>query len=77
MKDFTEAGGRYMLETEAYELVQDDSGKVVGVKARDLVNGTEYTIYADAVVLATGGFAGNAEMEEEYLSEEYFELKGD
>ena len=77
VKDFTEAGGRYMLETEAYELVQNDSGKVIGVKARDLVSGTEYTIYADAVVLATGGFAGSAEMEEEYLSEEYFELKGD
>ena len=36
---------------------------MVGVQARNLVDGTEYTIYADAVVLATGGFAGNAEME--------------
>ena len=77
VKDYTQAGGRYMLETEAYELIQDENGKVIGVKARDLVNGTEYTIHADAVVLATGGFAGSAEMEEEYLSDEYFELKGD
>ena len=76
VKDFVEAGGEYMLETEAYELIVED-GKVVGAKAVDLVNGTQYTIYADSVVLATGGFAGNAEMEEEYLSDEYFELKGD
>ena len=77
IKDFTEAGGEYLLETEAYELIQDENGKVIGAKAKDLVNGTEYTIYADSVVLATGGFAGDAEMEEEYLSDEYYELKGD
>lgn len=75
--DYVEAGGQYMLETEAYALLTDEAGKVTGVKAVDTVNGTEYTIYADAVVLATGGFAGNAEMEEKYLSEEYFELKGE
>ena len=74
--DFTEAGGQYLLETEAYELLVDDSGAVVGAKARNYVTGKEYTINAKAVILATGGFAGNAEMEEEYLSDEYFELKG-
>ena len=74
--DFVAAGGQYMLETEAYALIQDENGDVKGVKARDLVNGTEYTIYADSVVLATGGFAGNADMEIEYLSDEHFELKG-
>ena len=77
IKDYTEAGGEYMLETEAYDLILDEDGKVIGAKARNLVDGTEYTIYADAVVLATGGFAGDAEMEEEYLSDEYYELKGD
>jgi len=76
VSDFTAAGGSYMLETEAYELITEN-GKVIGVKAENLVDGTQYTIYADAVVLATGGFAGNAEMEEQYLSEEYFELKGE
>ena len=73
---FLDRGNRYLLETEAYELLTDDSGAVVGVKARNLADGTEYTIYADAVVLATGGFAGNAEMEEEYFSNEYYNLKG-
>lgn len=73
--DFTALGGQYMLETEAYELIVED-GKCVGVKARNLADGTEYTIHADAVVIATGGFLGNAEMTEKYLSDEYFPLKG-
>ena len=77
IEDYKAAGGRYMLETEAYGLIQNAEGKVVGVKAKSLVDGTEYTIYADSVVLATGGFAGNGEMQKEYLSDEYFELKGE
>ena len=77
IKDYTKAGGRYMLETEAYGLIQDAEGKVVGVKAKSLVDGTEYSIYADSVVLATGGFAGNGEMQKKYLSDEHFELKGE
>ena len=76
VKDFTDLGGQYMLETEAYELIVED-GKCTGVKARNLADGTEYTIHADAVVIATGGFLGNAEMTEKYLSDEYFPLKGE
>ena len=76
-KDFTEGGGKYMLETEAYDLITDANGNVIGAKARNLVDGTEYTINAKAVVLATGGFAGNAEMTTKYLSNEYYELKGE
>ncbi|MGN0758373.1 MAG: FAD-dependent oxidoreductase [Candidatus Ventricola sp.] len=74
--DFTALGGQYMLETEAYDLIVED-GKVVGAKAKNLVTGTEYTIRADAVVIATGGFLGNAEMTETYLSDEYYPLKGE
>lgn len=73
--DYTALGGQYMLETEAYDLIVE-SGKIVGAKAKNLVTGTEYTIKADAVVLATGGFLGNAEMTEKYLSNEYFPMKG-
>ena len=73
--DFSALGGQYMLETEAYELIVED-GKICGVKARNLADGTEYTIRADAVVLATGGFLGNPEMTEKYLSDEYYPLKG-
>ncbi len=75
IKDFTDLGGQYMLETEAYELIVED-GKITGVKARNLADGTEYTIKADAVVLATGGFLGNPDMTEQYLSDEYYPLKG-
>lgn len=76
IEDYVALGGKYMLETEAYELIYDDQTNTVkGVKARKN-DGTEYEIYADAVVLATGGFAGNAAMEEKYLSNEYYPLKG-
>ena len=75
------SGRRISLVTsspsEAYGLIQNSEGKVVGVKAKSLVDGTEYIIYADSIVLATGGFAGNGEMQKEYLSDEYFELKGE
>ena len=74
--DFTALGGQYMLETEAYDLIVEE-GKIVGAKAKNLVTGTEYTIRADAVVIATGGFLGSAEMTEKYLSNEYYPLKGE
>ena len=76
VKDFTDLGGKYMLETEAYELITDETGAVTGAKAKSRVDGTEYTIKADAVVLATGGFLGNSEMTNKYLSDEYYPLKG-
>ena len=67
--DYEELGGKYMLETEAYELLYDEANnKVVGAKARGQ-DGTEYTIHAKAVILATGGFAGNGEMEMEFFSQ--------
>lgn len=73
--DYTKLGGRYMLETEAYDLIVEN-GKITGAKAKNLVTGKEYIIKADAVVLATGGFLGNAEMTKKYLSNDYFPLKG-
>jgi uncharacterized protein with FMN-binding domain len=51
IEEFTDLGGKYMLETEAYELLTDESGAVVGAKAKNRVTGTEYTIKADAVVV--------------------------
>lgn len=74
--DYTAAGGKYMLETTAYELLTDEDGNVTGVKARNNLDGTEYTINAKAVVLAGGGFLGSGEMTEKYLSDEYYPLKG-
>ncbi|MBR0367243.1 MAG: alpha/beta fold hydrolase [Clostridia bacterium] len=76
MENFVKLGGAYMLETEAYDLIVED-GKVVGAKAHSMVDGKEYVIRAKAVVLATGGFAGSGEMEEKYLENTYFPLKGE
>jgi fumarate reductase flavoprotein subunit len=75
--DYTRLGGKYMLETEAYQLIYDGgSNTVKGVKARNVYDGTEYEIYADSVILATGGFAGNTGMEIQYLHNQYYPLKG-
>lgn len=49
-----EMGAKLMLETEAYELT-DTNGVVDGVLAKG-ADGTEYTIKANAVLLATGGY---------------------
>ncbi len=62
-------GGQYMLETEGTELIVED-GRVTGVKAVKQ-DGTQVTIHADAVILATGGFGGNSQMEQEYLGESW------
>ena len=75
MENFVNMGGQYMLETEAYDLLVED-GKVIGAKAHSMVDGKEYVIHAKAVVLATGGYAGSGEMEEKYLENTYFPLKG-
>jgi fumarate reductase flavoprotein subunit len=74
--EFTKLGGKYLLETEGYELIKDAAGAVTGAKARNVVSGKEYIIHAKAVVLATGGFLGSAEMTTKYLSDEYYPLKG-
>ena len=56
----------YMLELTADELIMDESGDVIGVHAV-YYDGTEYEIYGDSVILATGGYIGNHEMVETYL----------
>lgn len=69
MEDYTEMGGKYMLETEATDLIYDAATNAVkGVQAVGH-DGTEYTINAKAVILATGGFGGSEELEERFLSE--------
>ncbi len=55
-----------LTSTTATKLIQDDSGRVVGVEAED-VDGNTYTCSAaKGVVLATGGFAANSKMVNEY-----------
>ncbi len=71
--EFVDYGGEYMIEVEATDLIQDADGAIVGVIAKG-ADGTSYTINAKAVILATGGFAGSAEMTQKYLSDEYYPL---
>lgn len=54
------------LSTKATELVTEN-GKVVGVKVEG--DNQSYTIYADNVVVATGGFASGEEALKEYAPE--------
>ncbi|MDD3409745.1 MAG: FAD-binding protein [Eubacteriales bacterium] len=77
-QDFEAIGGKVMLETNAYSLLYDEaSNNVTGVLATGH-DGTEYTINAKKVILATGGYGGSAEKNVEYLSENpYYEHLGD
>jgi fumarate reductase flavoprotein subunit len=52
-------------ETTATGLITDASGAVTGVTAKTW-DGTSITVHAKAVVIATGGFMGNDEMQIEY-----------
>ena len=55
----------YQLELTATELLTD-SGKVTGVKAVSW-DGTTYLIHGKSVILATGGFVGDAELSNKYI----------
>jgi len=57
--------GKIIYSTSATELIKDESGKVIGVKAEGS-NGAKYTVTGKAVCLATGGFAQNREMLAKY-----------
>lgn len=57
------------LQTKAEELLTDDTGRVVGVKAVDQ-NGNEVVFQANkGVIIATGGFGYNVEMRKKYNPE--------
>lgn len=68
-KYINELGGQYLLETEATELITKD-GQVAGVKAVKY-DGTEVTVNAKSVILATGGFGGSEELMDKYLGESW------
>ena len=54
----------YMTELKATDLIMDGD-KVVGVKG-EYYDGTTYEVYGKSVILATGGYIGNAEMCKKY-----------
>jgi fumarate reductase flavoprotein subunit len=59
------AGGQVLLETSGKSLIQEN-GKVVGMIAKDK-SGETLRINAKAVIIATGGYANNKEMLEQYF----------
>lgn len=60
-------GGDVLYSTKATELMIEN-GEIKGIKAEKSDGGT-LTINADAVILATGGFAGNQELVTKYFGE--------
>ena len=65
---FLEEGGTVMLSTPVTELITDDEGNVIGVKAES--DDCKYTVYANGgVCLCTGGFDHNPEYMKEYAGE--------
>ncbi len=56
----------YLLELTADNLIVNADGKIIGVEAT-YYDGTTYRIMGKSVILATGGFVGNPEMQEEFL----------
>jgi fumarate reductase flavoprotein subunit len=63
---FKSMGGQIMMNTTAKKILRDPSGKVTGVLAADR-DGKELSIKAGSVVLASGGFTGNAELLKKYF----------
>lgn len=66
-------GARIHYDTSATGLLQDAQGKIIGVNA--LTPGGFVTINARSVVLAAGGFEGNAEMRARYLGPRWDTVK--
>ena len=59
-----ELGIPLLLDTRATELITDETGRVIGVKAEG--KNTDYTFTAKNVILTTGGFGSNIEMRKQY-----------
>ncbi|MGI6037408.1 MAG: flavocytochrome c [Limnochordia bacterium] len=63
-KAVVDRGIEIRLQTKAVELLTDD-GVVIGVQVQG-PDGSSYPVYGQAVVMATGGFGGNAELFAKY-----------
>ena len=70
-EDCQKAGVQIMVNTTATEILTDDNGAAVGIKATG-ASGETITINAKAVILTSGGFGANMDMVVEYKPE----LKG-
>lgn len=68
-------GVELLMDTRAEHLLVNDEGTVCGVTATRQ-DGTKVTVNARAVVVGTGGYAGNPEMLERYVGSSEFYVKG-
>lgn len=57
--------GKIIYSTTVTDLIQDENGKVLGFHAQG-DDGTKYTVKGKAVCLASGGYARNKEMLQQY-----------
>ena len=62
---FLELGGKVAYDTKAKQLIMDDKGKVVGVRAVGPAGVVDYM--ANAVVIAAGGYAANKGLLQQYI----------
>lgn len=60
-KAFTDKGGKLVYNAAADGLVLDENGNVAGLTAT-MKDGSKLTVKAKAVILATGGYAGDQEL---------------
>jgi tricarballylate dehydrogenase len=71
---FEANGGTIVYEIAAQRLLQDDDGQVTGVSAIGS-NNRRIDYHAGAVVIASGGFQGNAEMMNRYIGPRALNLR--
>lgn len=75
-KHAEESGVEIMFETTANRLLQDASGAIKGVVARERI-GKIVNLNSDAVILASGGFEGNFEMLTKYIDRDAVSFRMD
>ncbi|RMC47261.1 FAD-dependent oxidoreductase [Lactobacillus sp. ESL0228] len=67
IEKFKSLGGQMYFGFAGQKLLQDDDGKVVGLIAQG--DDQELQVNAKKVIIATGGFGGNAKMRKQYLGD--------
>jgi succinate dehydrogenase/fumarate reductase flavoprotein subunit len=69
---FAKEGGTIVFNTKAKQLILSNTGKVIGVRAMSSRGGVDYM--ADAVIIASGGYAANKEMLETFVDPDADEM---
>ncbi|RMC48076.1 FAD-dependent oxidoreductase [Lactobacillus sp. ESL0225] len=67
IEKFKSLGGQMYFGFAGQKLLQNDQGQVIGLIAQS--DKQELQVNAKKVIIATGGFGGNAEMRKEYLGD--------